>query len=136
MLGSTGPRMLRIGLPHVDQWNVWWSDYGNSPAQFAALRERVEAAAVDAGRAPGEVGATAAVLVQLAGGAGRVMGDSAYKTAVTPVPGVPAAIAEHLRGDGRGRSGARAAGPRPDHGGQHRHGCGGRGDAGPGVTAT
>ena len=96
MLGSTGPRMLRIGLPHVDQWNVWWSDYGNAPAQFAALRERVEAAAADAGRAPGEVGATAAVLVQLAGGAGRVMGDSAYKTAVTPVPGVPAAIAEHL----------------------------------------
>jgi alkanesulfonate monooxygenase SsuD/methylene tetrahydromethanopterin reductase-like flavin-dependent oxidoreductase (luciferase family) len=96
VLGSTGPRMLRIGLPHVDQWNVWWSDYGNSPAQFEALRERVEAAAVDAGREPGEVGATAAVLVQLAGGAGRVMGDSSYRTAVTPVPGVPAAVAEHL----------------------------------------
>src|SRR6476620_6938040 len=31
MLGSTGPRMLRIGLPHVDAWNVWWSEYGNSP---------------------------------------------------------------------------------------------------------
>src|SRR4051794_17056089 len=26
MLGSIGPRMLRIGLPHVDAWNVWWSD--------------------------------------------------------------------------------------------------------------
>ena len=42
MLGSIGERMMRIGLPHVDAWNVWWSDYGNSPDGFAALRERVE----------------------------------------------------------------------------------------------
>ena len=44
MLGSTGPRMMRIGLPHVDLWNTWWSDYGNSVTGFAAMRERVEAA--------------------------------------------------------------------------------------------
>src|SRR5438128_6252148 len=31
MLGSIGPRMMRIGLPHVDAWNVWWSDYSNTP---------------------------------------------------------------------------------------------------------
>ncbi|NUO34506.1 MAG: LLM class flavin-dependent oxidoreductase [Dermatophilaceae bacterium] len=96
MLGSTGPRMLRIALPHVDLWNTWWSDYGNSPAGFAGLRERVEDAAAEAGRAPGEVGATAAVYVQLEGGAGRVMGESAYAASVTPVPGDPAAVAEHL----------------------------------------
>lgn len=96
MLGSTGPRMLRIALPHVDLWNTWWSDYGNSPAGFARLRERVEDAAAEAGRAPGEVGATAAVYVQLEGGAGRVMGGSAYAASVTPVPGDPAAVAEHL----------------------------------------
>ena len=96
MLGSTGPRMLRIALPHVDLWNTWWSDYGNSPNDFARLRDRVESAAVDAGRATGEVGATAAVYIQLEGGAGRVMGDSAYAASVTPVPGDPAAIAEHL----------------------------------------
>ncbi|NUQ31310.1 MAG: LLM class flavin-dependent oxidoreductase [Dermatophilaceae bacterium] len=96
MLGSTGPRMLRIALPHVDLWNTWWSDYGNSPAGFAGLRERVEDAAAEAGRAPGEVGATAAVYVQLEGGAGRVMGESAYAASVTPVPGDAAAVAEHL----------------------------------------
>jgi len=96
MLGSTGPRMMRIGLPHADLWNAWWSDYANSPAEFAVLRERVETAAAEAGRAPGEVGATAAVLVQLAGGVGRVMGDSSYGSAVTPVPGEAAAIADHL----------------------------------------
>ncbi|HEU4331600.1 MAG TPA: LLM class flavin-dependent oxidoreductase [Lapillicoccus sp.] len=97
MLGSTGPRMLRIGLPHVDLWNTWWSDYANDPAEFARLKDRVDAAAAEAGRAPGDVGATAAVYVQLAGGSGRVMGDSSYKAEVRPVPGEPAAIAEHLQ---------------------------------------
>jgi alkanesulfonate monooxygenase SsuD/methylene tetrahydromethanopterin reductase-like flavin-dependent oxidoreductase (luciferase family) len=88
--------MMRIGLPYADLWNAWWSDYGNSPAEFAVLRERVEAAAAEAGRGPGEVGATAAVLVQLAGGVGRVMGDSSYQTAVTPVRGEAGAIADHM----------------------------------------
>src|SRR5215467_6341332 len=49
MLGSTSPRMMRIGLPHVDAWNVWWSEYGNTPDGFAAVRARVEEAAVQAG---------------------------------------------------------------------------------------
>ena len=96
MLGSTGPRMLRIGLPHVDLWNTWWSDYGNSPAEFARLKARVDAATVAAGRAAGDVAATAAVYVQFPGGAGRVMGDSAYAATVVPVHGAPAAIAEHI----------------------------------------
>lgn len=96
MLGSTGPRMMRIGLPHADLWNTWWSDYGNSPVEFARLKERVDAAAVEAGRQPGEVRATAAVFVQLPAGEGRVMGDSDYAASVTPVVGEPGAIAEHL----------------------------------------
>src|SRR5258707_7601736 len=58
MLGSVSPRMMRIGLPHVDAWNVWWSDYGNTPDGFAAVRDRVDEAAVQAGRMPGEVAAT------------------------------------------------------------------------------
>ena len=81
MLGSVSPRMMRIGLPHVDAWNVWWSDYGNDAESFAAVRTRVEEAVEQAGRAPGEVEATAAVLVQLPGGVGRLMSD----------------LAEHLR---------------------------------------
>src|SRR4051794_6623472 len=75
MLGSISPRMMRIGLPHVDAWNVWWSDYGNDAEEFAALRTRVEDAIAQAGRSPGDVEATAAVLVQLPNGAGRLMGD-------------------------------------------------------------
>ncbi|TQJ49108.1 LLM class flavin-dependent oxidoreductase [Phycicoccus sp. SLBN-51] len=95
MLGSVGPRMLGIGLPHVDAWNVWWSDYGNSAAGFGELRERVEEAAAAAGREPGEVAATAAVLVQLPDGGGRLMGET-YNRPVAPVVGTPQAIAEHV----------------------------------------
>jgi alkanesulfonate monooxygenase SsuD/methylene tetrahydromethanopterin reductase-like flavin-dependent oxidoreductase (luciferase family) len=96
MLGSVGPRMMRIGLPHVDAWNVWWSDYGNTAEGFAAVRERVERAAAEAGRGPGEVEATAAVLVALPGGAGRLMGDT-YNADVRPVTGSAVDIAGHLR---------------------------------------
>jgi probable F420-dependent oxidoreductase len=96
MLGSVGPRMLGIGLPHVDAWNVWWSDYGNSASGFAELRERVEEAAAAAGRNPGEVDATAAVLVQLPEGGGRLMGET-YNSPVAAVVGTPHAIAEHVR---------------------------------------
>jgi alkanesulfonate monooxygenase SsuD/methylene tetrahydromethanopterin reductase-like flavin-dependent oxidoreductase (luciferase family) len=95
MLGSTSPRMLRIGLPHVDAWNVWWSLYGNTPEGFAAIRDRVEEAAVGAGRRPGEVAASAAVLVTMPGGAGRLMGDS-YNRPVRLVQGSPDDIAGHL----------------------------------------
>lgn len=96
MLGSIGPRMLGIGLPHVDSWNVWWSDYSNNPSGFRQLRERVEEAAAAAGRAPGEVAATAAVLVQLPEGGGRLMGET-YNSPVVPVTGHPEAIAEHVQ---------------------------------------
>ncbi len=95
MLGSIGPRMLRIGLPHVDAWNVWWSDYGNTPEGFAAVKHRVDEAAGEAGRRPGDVAATAAVLVGLPGGSGRLMGGTT-KPPVPPVQGTPDDIAGHI----------------------------------------
>ena len=95
MLGSASPRMMRIGLPHVDAWNVWWSDYGNTPDGFAAVRDRVDEAAEQAGRMPGEVAATAAVLVSLPGGTGRVTGDVSSGP-IRPVQGSPADISGHL----------------------------------------
>ena len=61
MLGSNTPRMLSIGLPVVDSWNVWWSIYDNSVARFAEIAAEVEAV-TPAGRT---VEATAAVLVTL-----------------------------------------------------------------------
>src|SRR4051795_5614682 len=85
MLGSVSPRMMRIGLPHVDSWNVWWSDYGNDAEGFAAVRARVDDAARQAGCAPGEVEATAAVLVRLPGGVGRLMGETYNDRTIRPV---------------------------------------------------
>jgi alkanesulfonate monooxygenase SsuD/methylene tetrahydromethanopterin reductase-like flavin-dependent oxidoreductase (luciferase family) len=91
MLGSTSPRMLSIGLPVVDAWNVWWSVYDNSVERFARVKAEVDAA-TPVGRA---VEATAAVLVTLPGGRGRLMGDH-YDTDVTTV--TPGDLADHVRG--------------------------------------
>ena len=64
MLGSNSPRMLSVGLPVVDSWNVWWSIYDNSVERFAEIKAEVDAV-MPAGRS---VEATAAVLVTLPGG--------------------------------------------------------------------
>ena len=101
MLGSTSPRMLGIGLPVVDSWNVWWSLYDNAVERFAQVRAEVDAA-VPQGRS---VDATAAVLVTLPGGRGRLMGEGydAQVTTVTPhdlvdhVHGLATAGATHLQ---------------------------------------
>ena len=96
MVGSIGPRMLGITLPHVEAWNVWWSDYGNTPEGFAAQKTVVDDIASSVGRDPATLDATCAVLVQLDGGGGRQMGDYGAGEAVEPVTGSPAAIAEQL----------------------------------------
>jgi alkanesulfonate monooxygenase SsuD/methylene tetrahydromethanopterin reductase-like flavin-dependent oxidoreductase (luciferase family) len=65
MIGSNGPRMLSIALPHVEAWNTWYEDFGNSPEGFAALNDRISAAARDAGRDPSDIERSACVLVAL-----------------------------------------------------------------------
>ena len=95
MLGSNSPRMLSIGLAHVDQWNVWWTLYGNTPDGFAAVVADVRARTVVAGRDPDEVEATACVYVQLPGGKGRTMGDPTI-TNMQPLTGSVEQLAEQL----------------------------------------
>jgi probable F420-dependent oxidoreductase len=96
LIGSSGPRMLRLTMPYADAWNVWFADTGNSPAGLEPFLERVDEACRDVGRDPAEVERTAAVLVQLPGGHGRVMGRS-KGAAIAPVSGEPEVIAEALR---------------------------------------
>ncbi len=98
MVGSGGERMLGITLPHVDAWNLWWSQYGNSADGFARVRSRVDRLIEAAGRRPAAVDATAAVLVRLAGGSGRQMGDYDGGRQAEPLTGSPTEIAELLRG--------------------------------------
>jgi alkanesulfonate monooxygenase SsuD/methylene tetrahydromethanopterin reductase-like flavin-dependent oxidoreductase (luciferase family) len=91
MLGSNSPRMLSIGLPVVDAWNVWWSIYDNSVERFADVKAEVDALMPE-GRA---VVGTAAVLVSLPGGKGRLMGET-YDARVTQVR--PDHLGDHVRG--------------------------------------
>jgi alkanesulfonate monooxygenase SsuD/methylene tetrahydromethanopterin reductase-like flavin-dependent oxidoreductase (luciferase family) len=65
MIGSNGPRMLAISLPHVDVWNTWYADFGNSAEGFAALNERISEAARQAGRDPAEIERSACVYVAM-----------------------------------------------------------------------
>jgi hypothetical protein len=85
-------RALAGGLHHCGQLGHARS---YTPDGFAAVRGRVDAAAVRAGRMPGEVTATAAVLVSLPGGTGRLTGDVSSGP-VRPVQGSPADISGHL----------------------------------------
>jgi alkanesulfonate monooxygenase SsuD/methylene tetrahydromethanopterin reductase-like flavin-dependent oxidoreductase (luciferase family) len=93
MIGSNGPRMLSIALPHVDAWNTWYDDYGNTAEGFAALNDKISAAAVGAGRRPDEIIRSACAFV--------LLDESSPERPVTPgappITGSPDAIAARLR---------------------------------------
>ena len=112
MIGSNGPRVLGLTLPHVDAWNTWWEDYGNTAEGFAALDARVTEAAGAAGRAPGEVARSACALVVLDAAAG----ERPVPPGVPPLEGPPDRIAGRIRELAPGRR--RRGDPRrePDHG--------------------
>ena len=97
MVGSIGERMLDITLTHVDAWNMWWSQYGNSAAGFRREKQRIDSLILAAGRSIADVAATAAVAVQLDGGRGRQMGDGAKFDDVRPLRGSATELADQLR---------------------------------------
>jgi probable F420-dependent oxidoreductase len=96
MIGSKGPRMLAIALPHVDAWNVWFSDTGNTPVGVAPLRALVDEAARAAGRDPATIERTVAVLVGLSGGTGRLDGSGLAGT-IPALRGDAERMADELR---------------------------------------
>lgn len=94
MLGSFGPRMLRIALPHVQMWNAWHHDYGNTREGLAELQATIDAACAEAGRDPATLIRTVCPLVRMTGGKGRPSGSGQV---VPPLDGTdPAALAEEL----------------------------------------
>jgi alkanesulfonate monooxygenase SsuD/methylene tetrahydromethanopterin reductase-like flavin-dependent oxidoreductase (luciferase family) len=95
MVGTIGPRLLRVGAPFMDSWNGWYDRFGNTPAGFATLSASVDAAAREVGRDPGEIERTAAVLVRLPGGVGRVQGERVREEAPA-IHGTPEEIAAGL----------------------------------------
>jgi uncharacterized membrane protein YjjB (DUF3815 family) len=86
--------MLSIALPHVQSWNVWWSQFGNTVAGFEREAAMVAEHCELAGRAPSDVEATAAVYVQVPGGSGRTMGSDAV--VAQPLRGTQQELADQL----------------------------------------
>ena len=93
MIGSTGPRVLSIALPHVDAWNTWYDLYGNTPEGFARENAKVTAALEAAGRDPQAVERSACVLVVL----DRSAGERAAGQTAPALEGTPERIASGLR---------------------------------------
>ncbi len=93
MLGSSGPRMLEIAVPHVQAWNAWFDLFGNTPGGFAAESAKVTAAAERAGRDPSGIERSACVLVVL----DRAAGERPIPPDCPPLEGSPDRIAAGLR---------------------------------------
>jgi probable F420-dependent oxidoreductase len=93
MIGSTGPRVLSIALPHVDAWNTWYDLYGNTPEGFARENAKVTALAETLGRDPSTLERSACVLVVL----DRSTGERAADHTAPPLEGTTERIASGLR---------------------------------------
>ncbi|MFO7547580.1 MAG: LLM class flavin-dependent oxidoreductase [Acidimicrobiia bacterium] len=89
MVGSIGPRMLAATLPHVSAWNVWFDEFGNRPEGLARPLEALRRGCEAAGRDPGTVEKTVAVLIQLGPAASR-------RNSLEPISGSTAEIAGTL----------------------------------------
>jgi len=92
MIGSTGERVLRHTLPHVDAWNVWYDWIGNTPEGFERENARIDRLILDVGREPSAVARTAAVFVTLPSGAR----DRPHTAEAPPLSGSPEQIARGL----------------------------------------
>ncbi len=81
MIGSNGPRVLRIAAPHVQAWN---SDWTCAPAEIAPLRRLVDEACVDVGRDPATLERTAGVMIDLPVRDAGVDGRASTRGATAP----------------------------------------------------
>jgi probable F420-dependent oxidoreductase len=95
MVGSTGERVLRIALPHVEAWNTWYTGFGNTAEGLAPVNERISALAREAGRDPADIMRSVCTLVMLDPEAG----ERSVTDDIVPIDGgSPDRVAEHLRG--------------------------------------
>lgn len=96
MVGSLGPRMLSISLPHVQMWNAWHDWFGNRPEGLAPVLAKLDAACDAAGRDRADVVRTATLHLRMPGGGGRAAGDDG-KPRAPQFEGEPEAVAAALR---------------------------------------
>ena len=92
MVGSTGERVLRTALPHVDAWNTWYGWFGNSPEGFAEQNARVSQLVREVDRNPGDVRRTAVLFVDAGGG----RDERPHAAGAPPIGGSAAQVAARL----------------------------------------
>jgi len=93
MVGSSGDRILRAALPHVDAWNAWFDLYGNTPEGFATESARVTKAAERVAVDPARIRRSACVLTRL----DRRALERPIPEGIRPLEGAPERIAGALR---------------------------------------
>ncbi len=91
LIGSSGPRMLSITMPHAHQWNAWYLTYGNTAAGLAQQRRLVDAACRKVGRDPADIERSVAAFVRLPGALGLRASEA------PAIEGAPAEVAAILR---------------------------------------
>ncbi|MFW6075005.1 MAG: LLM class flavin-dependent oxidoreductase, partial [Chloroflexota bacterium] len=90
LVGSIGPRMLRIAARHADMWNAFTYMYNNDPAELPSVQRLVDDACNEVGRDPKSMAHTASVYVSMSG----ARGISTITEA--PIAGSPQDIAARL----------------------------------------
>jgi alkanesulfonate monooxygenase SsuD/methylene tetrahydromethanopterin reductase-like flavin-dependent oxidoreductase (luciferase family) len=89
--------MLEITLPHVQQWNVWYRQTGNTPAGLRPILAQVDEACRAVGRDPQTLEKTCAAFVGMPGGGGRLTKYDDREVAAPAFEGSPAELASWLR---------------------------------------
>ena len=67
LIGTLGPKMLRLTAEYADEWNGWLATRGNDPSQVAPMRELVDAACAGVGRDPATLARSVGVLASATG---------------------------------------------------------------------
>jgi alkanesulfonate monooxygenase SsuD/methylene tetrahydromethanopterin reductase-like flavin-dependent oxidoreductase (luciferase family) len=94
LLGTTGPRMLRLTAQYADIWNGYFTRTGNRAEGVPELRELVDTACQEVGRDPATLRRTASVLVAFESARGEQV---VPHWPGTPLTGTQEEMAEALR---------------------------------------
>jgi alkanesulfonate monooxygenase SsuD/methylene tetrahydromethanopterin reductase-like flavin-dependent oxidoreductase (luciferase family) len=95
MLGTSGPKMLRLTARYAEQWNAWLAMTDSAPERVPPLNAAVDAACAEVGRDPSTLERTISIMVDVAGDS--EIPASMGRGVATPVSGTPEEIATTIR---------------------------------------
>ena len=101
MMGSKGPKMMKLMGRYCDMWNGFWDDIGNSPEGYAQVKPLIDAACTDVGRDPATLERSVTVLIADETSEpwweDMPFDNDADLGALKPLLGTPTEIAQSLR---------------------------------------